>query len=374
MGIPWEVIIKTYRAQLGDRSFQTLNEYKNDFLTFLATQTGPDRVSNEMKAVAFYDFFKAPYGDISNRLQTEFTSTADHFATLTALQERTQYLQIQIDRVLEEYLTKVQGLSRNANFTLTQEDFEREYDANITDIVESLQSTIINPVLNGHIFSVANRTTIRNSLYSLLLISNIFESHSGLVFMGYGENEVFPSSHQVKVGYAFHNMIRTHLLPPITMNPITNNGQILPYAQLDVTYAVLTGVNPSVLTHINSSVSNLVNEIINEVPNRFNDDEQTNLRQKAVNLQEGIKKHQQDTITNPIIKMVSCMSKEDIAELAESLVNVTSLIRKFSETNESVGGPVDVAVITKGDGFIWMKRKHYFDTELNKNYLGKYYK
>jgi len=41
---------------------------------------------------------------------------------------------------------------------------------------------------------------------------------------------------------------------------------------------------------------------------------------------------------------------------------------------ESVGGPVDVAVISKGDGFVWIKRKYYFDSDINKHFFDKYYK
>ena len=40
---------------------------------------------------------------------------------------------------------------------------------------------------------------------------------------------------------------------------------------------------------------------------------------------------------------------------------------------ETVGGPVDVAVISKGDGFIWIDRKHYFSRELNDQFVQNYY-
>ena len=86
--------------------------------------------------------------------------------------------------------------------------------------------------------------------------------------------------------------------------------------------------------------------------------------------------YKQTTITGPLLDTLVHMGKEDMAELAESLVNITSLKRKFTTadpSDESVGGPVDVAIITKGDGFIWMKRKHYFDAEINKGFLNKYY-
>lgn len=41
---------------------------------------------------------------------------------------------------------------------------------------------------------------------------------------------------------------------------------------------------------------------------------------------------------------------------------------------ETVGGPVDVAVISKGDGFVWINRKHYFKPELNTQFFNNYFK
>ena len=59
-----------------------------------------------------------------------------------------------------------------------------------------------------------------------------------------------------------------------------------------------------------------------------------------------------------------------MASLAESLVNITSLKRKFSLDGyqQTVGGPTDVATISSNDGFIWIKRKHYFDGKINPQY------
>lgn len=65
------------------------------------------------------------------------------------------------------------------------------------------------------------------------------------------------------------------------------------------------------------------------------------------------------------------MPKPDLAAFAESLVTVTSMMRKASIGPETVGGPIDVAVISRHEGFIWVKRKHYFDTELNKGYMAR---
>ena len=32
------------------------------------------------------------------------------------------------------------------------------------------------------------------------------------------------------------------------------------------------------------------------------------------------------------------------------------------------------SLISKGDGFIWIKRKHYFEPELNQQFFSNYYK
>ncbi len=67
----------------------------------------------------------------------------------------------------------------------------------------------------------------------------------------------------------------------------------------------------------------------------------------------------------PILQSIESMPNEEIAEMCESLIRITSLKRKISSDLESVGGPIDVAIISKGDGFIWKKNKNYINTELN---------
>lgn len=67
--------------------------------------------------------------------------------------------------------------------------------------------------------------------------------------------------------------------------------------------------------------------------------------------------------------MIRSMPKQELATLASSLIEITSLKRKVSRVQETVGGEVDVAVISKSEGFVWTKRKHYFPAELNKRFF-----
>jgi hypothetical protein len=67
--------------------------------------------------------------------------------------------------------------------------------------------------------------------------------------------------------------------------------------------------------------------------------------------------------------MVEFMPKPELAKMAEALVNLTSIKRHVSRGMETVGGPIDVAVISQSEGFVWVKRKHYFPAELNSRYF-----
>ncbi len=75
-----------------------------------------------------------------------------------------------------------------------------------------------------------------------------------------------------------------------------------------------------------------------------------------------------------MVELVASLPKDELASMAEAFVNLTSFRRKVTPEMETVGGPIDVAVITKGDGFIWIRRKHYFDPELNPQFFVNYYR
>jgi hypothetical protein len=61
----------------------------------------------------------------------------------------------------------------------------------------------------------------------------------------------------------------------------------------------------------------------------------------------------------------AAMPIKDAIDLAEFLVETTIKFSRFSPGPTTVDGPVELAVITKHEGFKWIRRKHYYSTELN---------
>ncbi|OYD14473.1 hypothetical protein CH333_07860, partial [candidate division WOR-3 bacterium JGI_Cruoil_03_44_89] len=115
---------------------------------------------------------------------------------------------------------------------------------------------------------------------------------------------------------------------------------------------------------------------------KFDDNEKRLLKRKLKEVSDKIFKNYQEQVAtcrrknyvDPVIRVVAMLPKDELAAMAESLVSLTSFKRKVTMEAETVGGPIDVAVISKGDGFIWIKRKHYFKPELNPQFFAKYYR
>lgn len=141
-----------------------------------------------------------------------------------------------------------------------------------------------------------------------------------------------------------------------------------PLAQTDVMQTFLFGIN-------DSFINALANEIPKQIQHIFQDIDDNNFVEGKKNevlgklssatpniIKQIVTKAQQEYL-RPITHSVTTLPIEELALLAESMINITSLRRKVAIDDNigTVGGPIDVGMITKSDGFIWIKRKHYFD-------------
>lgn len=63
--------------------------------------------------------------------------------------------------------------------------------------------------------------------------------------------------------------------------------------------------------------------------------------------------------------VMDAMPIQDAIDLAEFLVDVTERFSRYTPGAATVGGPIEIAAITKHEGFKWVKRKHYFSDAFN---------
>ena len=140
------------------------------------------------------------------------------------------------------------------------------------------------------------------------------------------------------------------------------------------------GFNEIIETVVRRSVmsytSNIIKLIGTEVVNKPIVEKLSKVDYNAIinRMNDSINKTMYDNYTDQLLRTVNNLGIEDMANMAESFISLTSLIRRMSPHEETVGGPVDVAVISKGDGFIWINRKHYFKPEYNNHFFENYFR
>jgi hypothetical protein len=372
MGTPWETIIKIYRKQLGDKSFSTVKLYQEDFISYLKSRNF-FTVENDQKGF-LYGFAHTLVGTIikevalANRLLIETPTDENKNQFLTILEEKTDLYNEQFN-----------------NQAIFCDDFIDFKFADFEDYANQLFDELIiqNFTANGYIVNDSLRLKLKQLIFVYLKTKENFTSFSGLIFTGFGEDEIYPSLVPLNISLALQSRLRCYV-EESSEAYITNenSGAIRPFAQTDVINTILTGIDPTLDNIYLQNFETYFNKYNKFILDNIGDSNPVLSAQiKGLDVKQLVSEYESKNLetkqTNyifPLMDAVSSLSKEDLAEMAESLIYLTYLKRRMTNAEESVGGPVDVAIISKGDGFIWIKRKHYFKPELNQFFFANYFK
>jgi len=346
VGTPWEIIIKEYRKNLKDKFFAHVGDYVNDFFDFIRLKQ--------------YYCFDAT--DALNHLRQYIVGFCNNLRQNVPPARLTQVFVDICSSVSTDYLD---GFS-DSTVVFLKKNVSNELDKGIQDLIKS--GLTLSP------------TEARELLINFLTKGVPPILSSGLVFTGYGEEEIFPSVFSCEVGCIIDGVLAVQRQLPAQVSN-TNTAFICPFAQTDVMHTILRGISPQVqsiyvnilttaIRSFTSQVAGLIGTGHPELAKQIQGISIEPFVQTFINLSQ---QAQENHYTAPFVNSVASLEKEDLSDFAESLITLTSLKRKVSPDQETVGGPVDVMVISKGDGIIWMKRKHYFDAEKNHHFFSNYF-
>lgn len=370
METPWETIIKIYRKNLGKKSFDTLEEYQNDFIEFLRQKSFFSSAGDQLKYIfqIFYRAIDSINKDIIKGFHFEQPLTNENKGTiLTSIEERVDNL---INR-LEQQNKVCPELQ-----SLTFEEFNAFTAGTFEEVINSLF------VEQGFFIGEQLRDKLRKLLHLFTISKETSSSYTGVIFSGFGENDIYPKLIPVNISLAIQNRLKYFIDEEMKCSVLNNeSGFICPFAQTDVIDTILTGIDPTLdniyLQNFSSFLSKYNQEILNILGPAA---PELSAQIAGLNIHDLVKEYnrinqqtQQVKYIQPLMNAVSHLSKEDLAEMAESLIYLTYLKRRITFAEESVGGPVDVALISKGEGLIWIKRKHYFKPELNQHFFQNYF-
>ena len=204
----------------------------------------------------------------------------------------------------------------------------------------------------------------------------LYLNDTGVVVAGYGDTEYYPAY----VHYECYGVILGKFVYDKKEEQkisVDNTSHIKPFATTSMVNTFQLGISPDLFDYIRDELKGSLLELCESIK-----------KELGVNDIPNIDKHISDTIQAhtdkwlnhaleahawPLQRVVGSLPVDEMAELAETLIMLQSLKEKVTKPTESVGGPIDVAIISKGDGFIWTKRKHYFDPKLNYRFLSRHH-
>ena len=180
---------------------------------------------------------------------------------------------------------------------------------------------------------------------------------SGVIVAGFGEDELLPTLMAVRVQNVDGDLI--YDLEDSSDFELEDLASVIaPFAQGEMVPLFFDGIDHDLRDKVVSRVERQLERFakdLSELVSLDEDEIEGLVRKHAKAYKKGLGKYIDKYYSSPIVQMVQSLPKDELAYLAESLVSLKSLKLRVSPNQETVGGPIDVAVITKGDGFVWHK-------------------
>ncbi len=190
--------------------------------------------------------------------------------------------------------------------------------------------------------------------------------YTGICFAGYGEKELYPRMTHIHINGWINRKLRYRIVSDekITGNSTRSSAHIETLAQSNVMDTFFFGIDDDMSDKISEFIRDAASGAIQGISKKELSTQKRELVENALkDLPDKVYKNMINFMGDQYVKEVlastSHLAITELAELAESMIKLTSLRRSFivDRNNGTVGGPVDVAVITKCDGFQWVKKK-----------------
>ena len=372
-GVPWETLIKVYRKALGNSSFPKLTDYCENFISFLTKNINFFLESDQISSV------KSIVWEIFEDVREEISDSV-----AKAIEEREKLSKSENKKITKDIIKK---FCKNIENIETIEDFSEEFVDTISQKYKKVFEDLVRIVFDELSLTKQDVQNLLQIAVKSITKNTFSSSASGIVIAGFGEEEVFPSLHTYNIECAIEGKLK-YSKNKEKSHEIGSYPVIIPFAQEDMISTFVEGIDPrlqklslNVLNHVlanyfetiiekardifSTEPPDTVEEKVNQMKEDFNDIKTSLLDQ----YNENMLKCRHEIHIDPILTTVSILPKDELGAMAEALVNLTSLKRRVTTDAETVGGPTDVALISKGDGFVWIKRKHYFESRLNPDFF-----
>lgn len=384
MSVPIETLLKEFRHRHGHIEYPHLKDYVRALVAFLrdevvlyTTSQQRDRFVLDMALHMFVDIRTTIQARIEF-LEEELTEAGDNNVEQT-LEARTPSI---VEMTIGEYSERANRAEPVGDATKEVADAARRL---LRPRLREMREAILGQEISGRYARRLNRIAYKASVCMLGEIAlTSTGNYTGIVLAGFGTEEIFPSYKEVRIEGLFEGMLK-HADGAETVVSPENRATIGAFAQRDMVQMFMEGISLEYLRvlHVAATlgIQTYTSDLLKGL-DRYSEQERKELAVRLAPEQQSFAQSFMERVLHfgtshfaaEIIDVVAVLPKEQLAELAEALISLTSLRRRVTYEKETVGGPTDVAIITKGDGLIWIKRKHYFEENLNPAYFARTYR
>lgn len=365
MGLPIETVIKLYRKKLGPKTFAKVADYKTDFCRFLENDVPVDERDDaeNFRAVASVEIrsiYHRVTKAIIRKIKLDPSSSNDDTVPDALIEE-------DLKRRIAE-LKQFPTLPHISGVTLLP-----EYGKIVREIADEIfQVFPINPA------NMRRLVTLIGHFLNRCVLSHL---KTGFVITGFGDDDRCPSLSYFETDGKINGKLKYLDKPYVDIGRSTTQAEVLGFAQSDMIKSFVNGIDPHIESFffdqykgIGQSSARTILDVLKghiEIPSGVEQIVTDVLEQHMEDMKEAASEFTKQYSERPILEMIRHMPKQEMAALAASLIEITSLKRKVTRVQETVGGAVDVAIISKAEGFVWIKRKHYFPRDLNPRYFSR---
>lgn len=364
---PWDVIIRRYRQLHGKDRHLTVVAATHDLFHFIQSESvfwdrrACDRHLGDLAQDGFKDILQRLIEENERKMDgtlrrprafvKSFVKTCNSFQKQYAREGKCPQF---MDYTLEDF--------RLASKVVLDSFFQEQSEDNCNGFPHYC---FPNEVLHDI------RPAFEELLWMTLSCRNDGESSATLVISGFGQDQIYPSLVSVNVCEGFDRRVCYHIREKDIIDISDERPvAICPFAQKDVIKALLRGIHIGWSDSVCSAFYKMNdfsrNDVFNPFPEETPPDSEfyrmlSEIKTGDLNvrfIRDGNRKL--DSIQRVWEKSLVDYDLADMASLADSLIDLTGFHRILTFSTEGVGGPVDVAVISKNDGFTWIRRKSWY--------------
>ena len=387
LGTTWDILARQYRLRRGDIPHETVEACVHDFFKYIADnhlfcdkKLAKRFVRSEIGEI---------YGPITESINCDIESYEEQ---VDASESITQDFLEMLQQLRNSYIEA--GICPHFK-DYTPAQFHEFAGELVSDYLKNCVAEEDDFYFDNECFPKDVINAIHEEL-ELTLLARLSTNRYGepftakLVFTGFGAKQDYPSLVAATVFEGFDDRANYYFDKKNVVNisdacPVA----ICPFAQDDVVESLLRGMHEEYFNKLKSEVHDSINPFFSNIldiqsldpPTEDEDSLFDDRQDSAWNLFHDISssdlvgryesscRRHMDANRRKWEKALMNYDLPSMAALAESLIDLTGFQRIITFSNEGVGGPVDLAVVTKTDGFVWLNRKSWYH---HKDIGGKY--